>query len=233
MTRRFLMTTACCLATLLIGLGLPTLALAQVTATFGLAPQAAKDDAADEEKEDADDENSADKPAGDKKADAKKAGDKKAGDSDDSMFKDKVPGGDDERGAFEMHHWGVWLADPANNRINARELYLTSMPTAVETTRPRKMKDDKKPPAPTNVVTFHGEPAQALDVDLRVKGGTPLAHWPPAQIKSARLHWPEYQLAAAAPDDAAWLACRRIIGSARSARPTPWCCAKGPGRSGC
>ncbi len=44
-----------------------------------------------------------------------------------------------------------------------------------------------------------------LDVDLRIKGGQALAHWPPAQIKSARLHWPEYQLATAAPDDAAWL----------------------------
>ena len=79
------------------------------------------------------------------------------------------------------------------------------MPTSVETTRPRKMKNDKKPPAPLNVVTFRGQPTATVDIDLRVKGGALVAHWPPAQVKSNRLRWPEYELAATAPDDASWL----------------------------
>ncbi len=77
-------------------------------------------------------------------------------------FDDKVPGEEDERGFFEVHHWGVWLADPALDKVNAREQFLTTMPTAVETTRPRRMKDDKKPAAPVNIVTFH-RPAGADD----------------------------------------------------------------------
>jgi hypothetical protein len=118
---------------------------------------------------------------------------------------DKVPGDEEERGFFEVHHWGVWLADPALDQVNARESFLTAMPTAVETTRPRRMKQDIKPPKPLNVVTFYRQPAAQIDIDLRAKGGTFVAHWPPAQVKSNRLHWPEYELAVAAPADAAWL----------------------------
>jgi hypothetical protein len=124
---------------------------------------------------------------------------------DPGPLEDKVPGDPDERGFFEMHHWGVWLADPAQDRINAREHFLTNMPRSIETSRPRKMKNDKKPPSPLNVVTFYGEPTKTVDLDLRVKAGAPLAHWPPAQIKSSRLHWPEYELAKVAPEDASWL----------------------------
>jgi hypothetical protein len=140
---------------------------------------------------------------GDAKADAK--GGSTADTKTAAPPEDKVPGEEDERGFFEVHQWGVWMADPALDQVNAREQFLTAMPTAVETTRPRRMKDDKKPPAPVNVVTFYRQPAATIDIDLRAKGGTFVAHWPPAQVKSNRLHWPEYELAAAAPADAAWL----------------------------
>ncbi|REK08608.1 MAG: hypothetical protein DWQ37_19920 [Planctomycetota bacterium] len=51
--------------------------------------------------------------------------------------------------------------------------------------------------APINVLTFHGRPAEDLDVELRTKDGSFLAHWPPGESFPNRLRWagsPGYNL---------------------------------------
>ncbi|HEY1785239.1 MAG TPA: hypothetical protein VGG30_06800, partial [Pirellulales bacterium] len=104
----------------------------------------------------------------------------------------------DAKGAFELHHWGVWLADPALAALNSREHFTTSLPLSVETTRPRRLKGAQTI-APINVVTFRGQLAASLEVDLRLQTGGLLAHWPAAQTKNNRLRWLDYQLVATAP----------------------------------
>jgi hypothetical protein len=43
--------------------------------------------------------------------------------------------------------------------------------------------------APINLITFYGEPATNLDIDLRTKAGSFLAHWPPCDHLPNRLRW--------------------------------------------
>jgi hypothetical protein len=105
------------------------------------------------------------------------------------------------KGAFELHQWGVWLADPALAALNSREHFTTSLPLSVETTRPRRVKGAQTT-APINVVTFRGQPATSLEIDLRLQSGGLLAHWPAAQTKNSRLRWLDYQLVATAPEEA-------------------------------
>src|ERR1700722_20156299 len=57
------------------------------------------------------------------------------------------------KGAFELHQWGVWLADPALAALNSREHFTTSLPLSVDTTRPRRVKGAQTT-APITVVTF-------------------------------------------------------------------------------
>ena len=42
--------------------------------------------------------------------------DAKSDAKDTAPFKDEVPGESEDRGFFEVHHWGVWMADPASTR---------------------------------------------------------------------------------------------------------------------
>jgi hypothetical protein len=116
---------------------------------------------------------------------------------------DKLEAKSETKAAFELHHWGVWLADPALATINSREHFTTSLPLSVETTRPRRVKGAQTN-APINVVTFRGQPAAAVEIDLRLQSGSMLAHWPAAQTKNNRLRWLDYKLVAAAPEGASW-----------------------------
>ncbi len=106
---------------------------------------------------------------------------------------------------FELHQWGVWLADPALGDINSREHFTTSLPLSVETTRPRRVKGAQTT-APINVVTFRGQAVPAVEIDLRVQGGALQGSWPAVQSKNNRFRWLDYQLVAAAPDGANWTA---------------------------
>ncbi len=49
--------------------------------------------------------------------------------------------------------------------------------------------DGKFPIAPISVVQFFGEPSRDVDIDLRVKKGTILAHWPPGSERAGRIQW--------------------------------------------
>ena len=69
----------------------------------------------------------------------------------------------------------------------------------VGTSRPKfeeKELADKFPVAPISVVQFFGEPCKDVDVDLRAKKGTFLAHWPPSNERAGRLQWFKSDLSA-------------------------------------
>ena len=78
----------------------------------------------------------------------------------------------------------------------------TRCPASVGTSRPKLEEKElagKFPVAPISVVQFFGEPCQDVDVDLRVKKGTFLAHWPPGTERSGRLQWFKSDLLASPP----------------------------------
>jgi hypothetical protein len=105
-----------------------------------------------------------------------------------------VVGADDERPKppVEVHEWSVWVGSPAQVTLNTARAYRNAMPGVVGTSRP-KLEDKelagKFPIAPLSVMQFFGEPTRDLDIDLRVKKGTTLAHWPPATERTGRIQW--------------------------------------------
>jgi hypothetical protein len=103
-------------------------------------------------------------------------------------------GAEDERPKppVEVQEWSVWVGSPAQVSLNTSRIYRNGMPGVVGTSRP-KLEDKelagKFPIAPLSVVQFFGEPTRDLDIDLRVKKGTILAHWPPATERAGRIQW--------------------------------------------
>lgn len=92
----------------------------------------------------------------------------------------------------EVYEWSVWVGSPSQNTLNTARTYKNAMPGVVGTSRPKvegKDLDGKFPVAPISVVQFFGEPYRDIDVDLRVKKGTVLAHWPPATERTGRVQW--------------------------------------------
>jgi hypothetical protein len=108
-----------------------------------------------------------------------------------------------EKPVFEVHQWGVWLADAAIDNINSRSQFPTAMPLRVDTSRPRKLKSGKPAPAPINVLVFRGQPAKLIDIDLRTRAGSFVGHYPPAQSQASnRLRWLDNSLLAAGDEQA-------------------------------
>jgi hypothetical protein len=102
--------------------------------------------------------------------------------------------GDDDRPAppVEVYDWSVWVGSPSQDALNASRTYRNAMPAVVGTSRPKLEDTDKSskfPIAPISVVQFFGEPSRDLDIDLRVKKGTVLAHWPPGTERAGRVQW--------------------------------------------
>ncbi len=117
-----------------------------------------------------------------------------------SGFDDK----DNPQSPVEVYEWSVWVSNPAQSTINTTRLYKGAMPSSVGTSRPtieEKDRAQKFPVAPISVVQFFGEPCRDVDVDLRVKKGTFLAHWPPSTERAGRLQWFKSDLSSAPPAD--------------------------------
>jgi len=94
--------------------------------------------------------------------------------------------------AVEVYDWSVWVSSPAQVSLNGPRVYKNAMPGVVGTSRPKlegKELAGKFPVAPISVVQFFGEPSRDLDIDLRVKKGLVLAHWPPATERAGRVQW--------------------------------------------
>src|ERR1700735_4933142 len=92
----------------------------------------------------------------------------------------------------EVHEWSIWVANPAQTTWNGTRVYRNAMPTSVGTSRPKfegKELDGKFPLASLSFVQFFGEPAKDVDVEVRIKQGAMLAHWPPSTERSGRLQW--------------------------------------------
>jgi hypothetical protein len=115
-----------------------------------------------------------------------------------------VAAADDDRPEppVEVYEWSVWVGSPAQASLNASRVYKNAMPGPVGTSRPKLETKDlagKFAIAPISVVQFFGEPYHDLDVDLRVKKGTILAHWPPGNERSGRVQWFKLDLAKSPP----------------------------------
>ncbi|MFI5457066.1 MAG: hypothetical protein ACHRXM_16595 [Isosphaerales bacterium] len=99
---------------------------------------------------------------------------------------------DKSQSPAEVYEWSVWVANPAQSSINASRYYRNAMPGIVGTSRPKfeeKELAGKFAVAPISIVQFFGESHKDLDVDLKAKKGTFLAHWPPATERGGRLQW--------------------------------------------
>lgn len=103
---------------------------------------------------------------------------------------------------IEVYEWSVWVGSPAQNSLNAPRVYRNAMPGSVGTSRPKSEEPElsrKFAVAPVSVVQVFGEPTQDIDVDLRVKKGTVLAHWPQGTERSGGIRWFKSNLLAAPP----------------------------------
>jgi hypothetical protein len=102
----------------------------------------------------------------------------------------------------EVEEWSIWVTNPALTASNGTRVYKNAMASVVGTSRPKfdeKELAGKFPIAPISVVQFFGEPTKDVDIELRVKKGTFLAHWPPATERGGRLQWFKSNLWAAPP----------------------------------
>src|SRR5690349_3374458 len=112
--------------------------------------------------------------------------------------------GDDERPQppVEVYEWSIWVGSPAQETLNAARVYRNALPSVVGTSRPKlegKELEGRFPIAPVSVVQFFGEPYRDIDIDLRVKKGTIVAHWPPGSERAGRIQWFKSDLVKSAP----------------------------------
>ncbi len=97
------------------------------------------------------------------------------------------------KGKFEVHDLSLWIMEPGGQQANLRTAYPSALPPTVSSSRngPAAKPGEAlvRRVAPINLMTFHGSPATNLDVDLRTKAGTFLAHWPAGEGLPNRLRW--------------------------------------------
>lgn len=108
------------------------------------------------------------------------------------------------RSDLEVHDLSLWILEPGSSQANSRGTHSSALPSSVQSSR-KLPADSKASLGPVNVLTFYGRPATGLDVDLRTKSGTFLAHWPPGEGLPNRLRWsgmPSYDLVEKVDNDA-------------------------------
>ena len=122
----------------------------------------------------------------------------------DDKTGDKAKGKDQPQSPIEVYEWSIWVGNPAQASLNAARIYKNSMPNVVGTSRPKfeeKELAGRFPISPISVVQFFGEPRRDVDVDLRTKKGSFLAHWPASKEHAGRLQWYKSDLSANPPGD--------------------------------
>lgn len=95
---------------------------------------------------------------------------------------------------LEVHELSFWLVDPTIKQANAKDQFSNALPGLAGTLR-GTAGPAKSALAPLFLLSFHGEPADRLDVDLRAPAGRFLGHWPRGEEKSRRLRWLNIALA--------------------------------------
>ena len=106
---------------------------------------------------------------------------------------------------IEVNEWSIWVGNPTLTNLNAAKVYRNPMPSFVGTSRPKfdeKETAGKFPIAPVSLIQFFGGPTRDVDVDLRIKKGTFLGHWPPGKPYPNRITWFGSELTAERPADA-------------------------------
>ncbi len=109
---------------------------------------------------------------------------------------------DKAQSPIEVYEWSVWVGNPAQPAVNASRIYTNAMPVVVGTSRPKVEEKEaaaRFPLSPVSVVQFFGEPCRDIDVDLKVKQGTFLSHWPASNERGGRLQWFKSDLSKAPP----------------------------------
>ena len=104
----------------------------------------------------------------------------------------------------EVHEWSVWVGNPAQTTWNSSRAYRNAMPSSVGTSRPKfegKDLEGKFPIAPLSFVQFFGEPCKDVDVEVKMKQGALVAHWPPSTERGGRLQWFKSDFLKDAPTD--------------------------------
>jgi hypothetical protein len=115
---------------------------------------------------------------------------------------------DPPKGDFTVHDVSLWIADGAAPLANARTAYPSAFPVTVTSPRPAGSPTMPAALAPMGRIAFYGAPAGELDVDLRVRSGSFLAHWPTGESLPNRLRWagaPGTSLVAAIDDPSSLL----------------------------
>ena len=91
--------------------------------------------------------------------------------------------------------WVIFVADVSKPELNARSLFLDSLPPMVEDLRMARPVEKANPgePGPVGVIRFVPDGTldgdAAVDVQLSYKGGRALGHWPRAKVRSSGLLW--------------------------------------------
>lgn len=100
-----------------------------------------------------------------------------------------VPSGD-----YEAHELSLWVAEPGLPLVNPRQYCPSALPGSVGSSRRKGAEGPKRQLAPLALLTFHGQPLELLDVDLRVAQGRFTGCWPGADLRSARIRWLDAKL---------------------------------------
>ena len=98
-------------------------------------------------------------------------------------------GAEEPKGQFSVHDLSLWVLDQTPV-ANSRTTYRGAFPAATYSTRAVPPGVPAPRVTPIGMITFYGRPAVNLDVDLHVKAGTFLGHWPAIEGQAAnRLRW--------------------------------------------
>ncbi len=103
---------------------------------------------------------------------------------------------------IDVEEWSVWVGGPAQPSWNASRMTRNAMPGVVGTLRPQVEEKDetsKFPIAPISILQAFGDPHADVDIDVRIKKGNLLAHWPPGTERSGRVQWFKLDLNATPP----------------------------------
>ncbi len=142
---------------------------------------------------------------------------------------------EDAKANFEVHDISLWILEPGATQANMRTAYPSALSGLVDSARNTPLAKPQNENAgvndiafvgvanagvtaaapapairrgkiaPINLLTFHGQPATNLDVDLRTKAGSFLAHWPAGESLPNRLRWsgsPQFDLVEKSNDEA-------------------------------
>jgi hypothetical protein len=141
---------------------------------------------------------------------------------------------EDAKANFEVHDISLWILEPGATQANMRTAYPSALTGLVDSARNSPLVKPQNENAvlngnvfvavpnagvtaaapapairrgkiaPINLLTFHGQSATNLDVDLRTKAGSFLTHWPAGESLPNRLRWsgsPQFDLVEKPSDD--------------------------------